>query len=109
MFVRVSKSYIQFSQKLLVSSIIFFAALTKGRFFHPEFSDEAWRLLPGETLIKKKFENNISLHYTGRTPKQKKFSLASLPIMPGKQQNIPYYVAITRLFVGSLALWFNFD
>ena len=32
-----SKKSEQFSQKLLVSTIIFFVALTQGRFFRPEF------------------------------------------------------------------------
>ena len=50
MFVRVSQLNIQFSQKLLALTVIF-AALIQGSVFHPEFlfSDEVWRLLPGET------------------------------------------------------------
>ena len=74
--VRVSQSYIQFSQKLLVSTIIF-AALTQGRFstLSSVFSDEAWRLLPGETSINSR--KNISAFYR-QNIKKRKFSLVSL-------------------------------
>ena len=73
MFVRVSQPYIQFSQKLLVSTIIFLLlSLRVG--FPPGvlFSDEAWRLLPGETSIN--LRKKTSLHFTGRTPKQRKIT-----------------------------------
>ena len=65
MFVSVLKLYIQFSQKLLVLSILFFAALTQGRFFHPEFCFlMKLASIAGRNVNKKKFENNISQHFT---------------------------------------------
>ena len=70
MFVRVSQSYIQFSQKLLVSTIIF-SCSHSGSVFHPEFcfSDEAWSLIARRNV--NKFEKkNISLYFTGRTSKK---------------------------------------
>ena len=69
MFVRVSQSNIYLSQKLLVLTVIF-AALTQGRFSTLSFyfSDEAWRLLPGETSINSR--KSIFLYLTGRTSKK---------------------------------------
>ena len=79
MFVSVSKSYIQFGQKLLVSTTIIFASLTQGRFSTLSsvfFPDEAWRLLPGETP-KNSRKKHLSV-FCRQNIKKRKFSLARL-------------------------------